>query len=177
MPTFKNKTTMSEFTIINDKGKSYRQPPQQKRGVKRSRETNDTNVNNENNCNNHNNQEHVNCEVNWKEGAYNLTRELETKDDSDIVKQTWQAILSPQPKTTKIKMFGFAPWPGPIESGLELMVMAGKITLEVGQMFLDLLKSWKMQGVNLQTYDIPKKIDQCLYFDRKVPKIPLSESL
>lgn len=168
---------MSQITIINDKGKSYRQPPQGKRGIKRTRETNENNVNNDENGNNHNTQEHENCEVNWKDIANNLTQVLENKDDTDIVKQTWQAILSPQPKTTKIKMHGFAPWPGPIESGLELMIIAGKITLEVGQIFLDLLKSWKMQGVNIQTYDIPKKIDQCLYFDRKVPKIPLSESL
>ena len=168
---------MSQITIINDKGKSYRQPPQRNRGIKRTRETNANNVNNDENGNNSNTQEHENCEVNWKDIANNLTQVLETKDDTDIVKQTWKAILSPQPKTTKIKMLGFAPWPGPIESGLELMIIAGKITLEVGQIFLDLLQSWKMQGVNIQTYDIPKKIDQCLYFDRKVPKIPLSESL
>ena len=169
-------TSMAEFQIINDKGRSYRQPPTTHQRRRSKRPLPHVNVADAKTIHkNHSNT--PNASNDWAHIAQCVKNQLETLDNDDIVKQTWQEILSKKPKTTTKSIAGFEPWPGPIECWLELQIIQSGITFDFGQQILDFLHSMKALGVDLQTYNIPASITQCLHFDQKVPKIPLSMSL
>ena len=166
---------MSKIHIIDDKGSSYRQPVKNLRCIRKRPFEQDSSVTEES-VNDHSLQRdgEQSDDYDWQKIATTLKSKLQQLPNDDIVKKTWQNIFAKQPKTTAIKMKGWKPWPGPFEFAMEMLIQNHDITFDVGQKFIDLLHSLKLVNFNLQEYNLPKSINQCLYLKNKTPTIPLS---